>query len=102
MSGTNPGRMHHHRRAADIARGAGIRPFIADDEGVFQVDMMFESGFHEQAGLRLATGAIVVFVMGADKDVIERESLAEQVVHAIQLAARYAVGGKTGLIRGDD
>lgn len=101
-TGTDPGGFEEHGGATDGAGGFGVLPFITDDEGMFEVNMPFEGGFGEQAGLGLAAGAAVGFVMGADEDVIERKAAAEEIVHAVEFTAGDGAVGKAGLVGGGD
>ncbi len=102
VAGTDPGGFEHHGGATDGAGGSGVLPFVADDEGMFEVNVPFEGGFGEQAGLGLAAGAIVGFVMRADEDVVERKAAAEKIVHAVEFAAGEGAVGKAGLVGGGD
>lgn len=101
-AGTDPGGFEEHGGATDGAGGFGVLPFVTDDEGVFEVNVPFEGGFGEQAGLGLAAGAAVGFIMRADKDIVEREATAEQIVHAVEFAAGDGAVGEAGLIGGGD
>ena len=49
--------------------------------------MPFERRLHQQAGLALATGTTVRFVVRADEDVVERKTLLEQHVHPVQFTS---------------
>lgn len=102
MPGTDPGRVHHHRGATDSTCGACVRPFVTDDKGMLEINMMFKGSFHEQTRLWLAAGAIVLLVMGTNQYIVQRKGLLEQMVHAIQLTARHVTGRESGLVGGGD
>lgn len=87
MDAADPGGLDHDGGATGAAGGFGILPFVADDEGAVEVDVPFEAGFLDEAGLGFAAGAAIGFVMRADEDVIDGQGIAEELVHAVQLSA---------------
>ena len=87
MDGADPVRFKEQRSATCNARGFGVLPFVTDDEGVIEVEMPFETGFDYQTRFGFATRATIGLVVWANENVVERESLAQQVVHAVQFAA---------------
>ena len=95
-------RLEQEGSAARCAGGFGILPFIADDEGMVQVEVPFEAGFDEQARLGFATGAIVRGVVRANHDVVERKGFAQEIMHAVKLAAGLVAAGQAGLVGGCD
>lgn len=98
----NPGRLDEEGGATSGARGFGVRPLVANDEGTVQAQLPFEGRLDEQAGFGFAAGASVGFIMRADEDVIERKGAAQQVVHPVQLAAGLIATRQAGLIGGGD
>jgi len=88
MDPAKPGRLKQHRGAAHGAGGFGILPFVAEDKGTTQIEVPFESRFGQQTRFGLAAWAMIGFVVRTNEDIIQGERGAQQIVHAIQFAAR--------------
>lgn len=97
-----PGGAEEDGGGAGDMGGLGIGPFIADDEGSFEVEVPFEAGFDEESGLGFAAWAAVGFVVGADEDIVEGQSLAEHRVHEVEFSPGLVAAGDPGLIGGAD
>jgi len=82
--------------------GPGVLPFVTDDKGAFQIQLPLECGFREQPRLGLPTGAFIGFIMGAHENVIQRETLAQKFMHAIEFAPGQRAAGQRRLIGGGD
>src|SRR6185295_9120668 len=95
-------RFEEERSTTSDTRGFGVLPFVTDDEGVIEVEMPFETGFDYQTWFGFATRATIGLVVWANENVVERESLAKQVVHAVQFAAGLITARQAGLVSGGD
>jgi hypothetical protein len=74
VSLADPGGVNEQRGAAGIVGGFGVLPFVAEDEGLLEIQMPLEGGFGEKAGFGFAAGTKIGGVMGADENIIEQEN----------------------------
>lgn len=98
----NPGGLEQQRGATQGPGGAGVLPFVADDEAAFEVEMPLKGGLGEQARLGFAAWAFIGFVVGTDQNVVERKALAELVMHAIEFTTGKSAMGHGGLVGSGD
>src|SRR6266699_101914 len=100
MNLPHPRRFEEQRGAAGGSGRFGILPLIADDKGVVQVQVPLESRLDEQSRPRLAAGTMIVLVVRAHHDVVQRKGPAQDVMHAVQFATGLIASGEFGLIVG--
>ena len=75
---------------------------MADDEGLAEGEMPFEARLVEESRARLAARAVILLLVRADENVVERKGGAENFVHPIQVTARKIAARNLRLIRGGD
>lgn len=99
MAFSKPGGFKENGNAAGIVGGFGVLPFLANNEAAVEVEIVFEFGFANEAGLGFAAGAIVHLVVRAHEDVVERKLLAQDDVHEVEFAPGEVAAGDSGLVR---
>ena len=102
MSAPEPRRLDEHRGTANNVRRRGILPAMADDEGLAEGEMPLEARLVEESRARLAARAVILLLVRADENVVERKGGAENFVHPIQVTARKIAARNLRLVCGGD
>src|SRR4051812_10637206 len=65
---------------------------------MIQIQPPFEGCFGQESGFRFAAGTTIHLVMGTNKNVVDRKSVPEKLVHPIEFTPALVASRETGLI----